>query len=447
MNGILKRLLLCACAALALVGSGEEPAAVAPARLDVVARPEGAQVWVDGVLCGTAGAMPCPVAELAPGFHHVRVTAPSCVPADAVVRLVAGRYERKSFALEEERGLVLVKTTPAGADVRCGGVSLGSTPLLMTSLAAGRPHELDLSLNGHRPRRVRVQTEGRRPLVVEETLTLDSGVLNCVSEPAGATVLVNGVERGVTPVTVRNVPRGRATVTFRLKGYRDETRDNLHIVAGDRQTLSVRLAGLPPRVVVVSTPERANVLVDGKYRGKTPVTLDGLEPGRHSIRVELEGHAPLVREVEFANGAEATETFRLQCVLGRLEVVTSPPGAKILVDGRPAGTTKSLGGDATRSQILAVEGVAAGEHAVVAHLDGHQDASARVVVKPRETGRLSLKLARIFTPDIEIETVSGVHRGEFLEKDALGNITIRISFGVQRTFRRDEIRKVTPILK
>ena len=134
-------------------------------------------------------------------------------------------------------------------------------------------------------------------------------------------------------------------------------------------------------------------------------------------------------------------------VLGRLEVATTPPGAKISVDGKAVGTTRSPGGDATRSQILALEGLAAGEHAVHVRLDGYQDASRRVVVKAKETGRLFVRLVRVFQADTEVETIRGVHRGVLVEKDFLGNITLEVSPGVQQTFRKEEIRKVTSLAR
>ena len=361
-------LALCAaCAALAASGAKETPS-----RLDVAVRPEGAQVSVDGQVRGAA---PCSVFDLAAGEHWIHVEAPSYAPADAFVALAAGDYVQKSFTLAEEKGLILVKT-----------------------------------------------------------------------EPAGATVFVNGVERGVTPVTLAHVPKGVATVVFRLAGYRDETRE-LRLAPGDTPTLAVRLKGLPAKLTVVSTPERAKVFVDDAYQGKTPTTVSALSAGVHAVRIELAGHAPVTREVRLENGAAKTEEFRLESVLGRLEVATTPPGAKISVDGKAVGTTRSLGGDATRSQILALEGLAAGEHAVHVRLDGYQDASRRVVVKAKETGRLFVRLVRVFQADTEVETIRGVHRGVLVEKDFLGNITLEVSPGVQQTFRKEEIRKVTSLAR
>lgn len=406
-------------------------------RLDVTVQPEGAKVMVDGTPRGVA---PCSVFGLAEGAHLVQVEATSYVPQDEFVQMAAGEYVQKSFTLSEERGLLLVRSEPAGADVKCNGVSLGATPLLVTTLASDRVHVLELSLNGYQTKRVDVQMEGRHPLVRTETLALDSGVVDCATEPSGATVLVNGVERGVTPVRLSNVPKGVSTIVFRLPGYRDEVRE-LRLSPGDSQTLSVQLRGQPAKLNVVSTPEGARVFVDDDYQGKTPTTISTLAGGAHKVRIELAGHAPVTRDVVLANGVAKTEEFKLESMLGRLEIVTIPAGAKVSVDGRAVGTTRSLGGG-SRSQILAVENVAAGERSVLVHLDGYQDTSRKTLVKARDTSKLVVKLPRIFQADTELETVSGIHRGALVERDFLGNVTLEIAPGVQQTFRKEDVRKI-----
>lgn len=435
-----------ACALAFVVGG----LAAAPAsRLDVMVLSGTAKVWVDDKEQGTASTnSPCVVSGLAVGRHHVHVQAPSCVAEDAIVEISGpNSYVKKDFTLAEEKGLVLVKTIPAGAEVKCNGVSLGTTPLLVTSLASGRPHNLELSVNGYRSKIVKVSMEGRRPLVIEENLSSDSGILKCISEPAGAVVTVNGVERGVTPLEVGNVPKGKAVVKFHLDGYQDEITEDLRIVAGDIQTLAVTLKGQPAQMTVVSTPEQAKVFVDDDYQGKTPTTVGKLSAGKHKLRVELTGYAPMTRDVEISNGAVTTEEFRLESVLGRIEVVTAPPGARILIDGKYHGSTKSLGGDAVRSQILLLENVPAGEHSIVARLDGCKDASRTVTVNAKDTGKVFIRLEQLFLPDTEIETEAGVQQGILVGKDAAGNITLQLSRGIRRTFLKDEIRKVTPILR
>ena len=414
-----------------------------PTRLDVTVLPEGAQVFVDGTLRGAA---PCQLFDLAPGEHFVRVTAPSCVPADEFVNLAPGSYVQKTYSLQTEKGLVLLKTTPSGADVKYNGVSLGTTPLLVTTLPSGQTHVFELALNGYQTRRIDVALDGRTPVVREESLALDSGTVDCTTDPPGATVMVNGVERGKTPLALTHIPKGLAAITVKLEGYREETRE-LRLTPGDRQTLALSLKALPARLTVVSSPEQARVFLDDDYQGKTPLTISSVTPGTHTLRVELPGHAPVTRSVTLANGAEETEEFKMASVLGRLEISTRPYGAKVLLDGKAVGSTKAQGGDASRSQILALENIPAGEHAVMVHLNGYQDASRKITVRANGTEQVYFTLSRIFTPDTEIETIRGVYRGVFVKKDFFGAITREISPGVEQTFKAEDIRKMKTLAK
>jgi hypothetical protein len=50
-------------------------------------------------------------------------------------------------------------------------------------------------------------------------------------------------------------------------------------------------------LAVSSTPSRAAVTVDGRSAGVTPIVVT-LEPGKHQVRIELEGHHAVTSEVE-----------------------------------------------------------------------------------------------------------------------------------------------------
>ena len=430
-------------ASLALFGAD-----AIPLRLDVTGQPEGARVSVDGKLRGTLrSSAPCAVLPLAPGRHLLHVEAPYYHPLDTYIYLdEATNYVSHAVDLEPERGIVLLTTKPAGAAVTYNGSDIGTTPLLVTSLACGRRHALEFACNGYQRKRIEVSVESRRPIVRNEELVLDSGIVACTTEPPGATVLVNGIERGATPLDVM-IPRGGARLTVRLDGYK-EVEQSVGVVPGERRTLALKLEGLPARLSVVTEPEQAKVYLDGDYQGKSPVVIESARPGMHEIRVERTGYAPDARSVQLENGGDATETFVLRSVLGRLEIITSPPGAHITVDGRAAGSTRAQG-EAEKSQILMIENVAAGEHAVGAHLDGYLDVSRKVVVGATETRQIYIPMKRHFVADIEVETINGAPvRGALVpDQTTPRDIVVETRPGVFRTIRRDTIRKITPISK
>ncbi len=413
-----------------------------PIRLDVSVQPEDAQVFVDNV---ARGAAPVSIFDLKPGKHLVHIEAPSYVAQDDIVVVAPGDYIQKAYTLNEERALILIRSQPSGADVRYNGVSIGETPLLITSFATGKSYPVELNLTGYQKKKINLVPEGRKPLVLDEALVLDSGVINCSSEPIGATVVVNGIERGVTPIKIENVPKGLATVTMKLAGYQDETRE-LRLAPGDEQSLSLKMKGKPARLKIVSSPEQARVFVDGDYQGKTPVTIPALVAGSHEIRIELAGFGDMTRKIEVANGQELTEEFALTSVLGRLEIVTIPAGAKISVDGKAVGTTRSQGGDIQRSQVLLLNKIPAGMHSILAHLDGYQDAVRRVKVSADTPATVVIKLRSIFIPDTRVETTTGTrpYVGVLISNGPEG-LELETKPGIRQTFRPEDIRKVEPI--
>ncbi len=442
MNKI-KTFVALAFAAVSLLAGADSP----PMRLDVIGQPEGARVFVDGQLSGTLGSSPCTVVPLSPGRHLLHVEAKNFIPLDTYVELTeSANFVKQAVDLKPEHGLVLLKSNPSGATVSYNGRDVGKTPLLMTSLACGRKHTLELAVNGYQRKRIDVEVDSRRPIVRTEDLVLDSGIITCHTEPSGATVLVNGIKRGVTPVDVM-IPRGGAELTVRLEGYQDVTQ-SIGMSAGERRTISLKLEGLPVRLSVVSEPEQAKVYLDGNYQGKSPATIESVRPGAHELRVELSGYATETRTLLLEGGGDATETFTLKNVRGRLEIVTSPPGAKITLDGRTVGTTKAQG-EAYRSMILKVEDVAAGEHAIGVSLDGHLDVSRKITIDATETKQVYIPLKRNFIVDTEVETINGAPVRGAVDQSQTNpqQIVIETRPGVFRYIPRETIRKITPIMK
>ena len=409
-------------------------------RVNVTSQPEGASVIIDGVDRGRTPAM---LFDLEPGRHHLKYRLAGYVEKDVFVdtRDARGPCVEWNESLEEEKGILLLKTDPADCDIQIDGVSVGRTPLLVTHLPVKGSTAVKLRKAGYLDQTIKVRFDGRRPLVREEKMVSASGTIDITSEPAGAEVTVNGIVRGVTPITVDEVPRGRATVKFRLDGFAEEVRE-LAINAGDVQTLPIVLKGLPGTLVLTSVPEGARFYVNDEAKGKGPVSVPGLKPGEYMARAELEGYGTTSRTITLGNGQSVNEEFRLSNVMGRIEVRTSPVGAQVVLDGRPCGFTRSKDLDAEFSDVLAIENVMEGEHTLVLKMDGYADRTCHPEVEREKTAKLhGLRLRRIFTPDIEIVTSLDTYRGVLVRRSAVG-VEIEIKPGVMRSFSQDEIRKI-----
>jgi PEGA domain-containing protein len=134
-----------------------------------------------------------------------------------------------------EAGRLVVRSTPAGADVMVDGQSRGVTPLTLRELAFGA-HTIAVSHQGHDTRRQRVTLSERRPArSVSVTLrptnvpapttaaTNTTGSLQVASRPSGAQVFVDDNLIGTTPFLLPNVAAGSRHLRFELSGYQSWT--------------------------------------------------------------------------------------------------------------------------------------------------------------------------------------------------------------------------------
>jgi hypothetical protein len=97
-------------------------------------------------------------------------------------------------------------------------------------------------------------------------------------------------------------------------------------------------AAAPPTgdLLVETTPKGARVLVDGKVRGKTPMTITSLTPGRHKLVVESTDGVVIRRDVNIRAGERAVASELL--VSGWLTVHSRVP-VDVHVNGRRVGTS------------------------------------------------------------------------------------------------------------
>jgi hypothetical protein len=86
-----------------------------------------------------------------------------------------------------------------------------------------------------------------------------------------------------------------------------------------------------------SIPEGASVVVDTAYKGMTPLTVDGLDPGVHNVTFTRFGYAALSTPVTVEAGSVSEVNATLLPSAGALLVITTPAGALLTIDGQPGG--------------------------------------------------------------------------------------------------------------
>ncbi len=143
---------------------------------------------------------------------------------------------------------------------------------------------------------------------------------------------------------------------------------------------------------IESEPPGARVSVNGQAKGQTPLQLSDLPFGSYQVRVEQKGYDPQTRDVSLhAGSAAGVLQFALvraaAAVPGGADVVSTPPGASVSVDGRPVGTTP-----------LAGLKLKPGRHRLEVALDEHETWTGTVDVAAGETRRVEVRLRALPKP-------------------------------------------------
>ncbi len=399
------RLLTAALTLSALVASAapEQPAT----QLSVRTNPEGAQITVNHSARGRA---PLLLTDLPPGRYLVHAARDGFEDAFENVTVEAGGSFDVSFEMQPLTGLLLMVSEPEGAEVSSGGIAMGNTPLLITTLPQGI-HRLSLALPGYQTKEISVNLKGRTPLRESVRLLADSGTVTVDSDPPGAEVLINGIARGTTPCRIERIPGGSVKLEIRQAGFIPHSRD-IALAAGEEQRVNVALQPLPGSLTIVSIPAQARVYVNNEFKGESPCTLDNTEPGEYRVRVEMPGHTPVARNVTVLKGQSSTEEFRLEKNTGILTVITAPAGCTILVDGKKQGITSAAqSATSAVSDPLAIEGIIAGEHTVEIIRKGYAPQKRTVTIERDRTTPLQIKLVRQFIPNYEITTTRSYYKG------------------------------------
>ncbi len=218
------------------------------------------------------------------------------------------------------------------------------------------------------------------------------------------------------------------------------------------------LSQKPGSIQVISLPQGAYASVDGvPVNGYTPVTVPGIAPGSHIVKVGKPGYAEWAGNITVKAGLKSYVYAALKPVTGIITVQSSPAGGTVYIDNVSSGTTNivipdipsgvhqlrveksgyikwestvtvnggqnllvkanlksdsgsvqvnsnpqggvvSLDGNAVATSPALLKSVASGSHTVTIKKEGYLEYSANVTIRPGDTKYLYAKLEKTPKP-------------------------------------------------
>ncbi|MBK6451573.1 MAG: SUMF1/EgtB/PvdO family nonheme iron enzyme [Proteobacteria bacterium] len=269
-----------------------------------------------------------------PGEYAVEIQRKGYVSLRAPIKVTDAPNQSFRYRLTKLPGILQVQT-PVAARISVAGKDAGAAPGEIR-LPAGR-HELLVTAPRYLPFKATVDIDGmeQRQLLTAKLVAAWAPV-TVLTEPAGATVLVDGAAQGATPAKLE-LDAGTHRIELRQAGFKNWVTD-LQVVANQPQTLGPVRLGLPDGTLVVRTdPVGASVSVGGAFRGRSPVTLDVRPDVALALVASREGYEPGTTQLTVGPGERREVQLSLQPIFGEVTVMAEPASAEVFANGRSVG--------------------------------------------------------------------------------------------------------------
>jgi hypothetical protein len=276
--------------ALALVALGEggliatrayrKPAAPALGTLSVQTNPPGVAVFVDGVAHGNTPAR----VSLAAGSHILELRGrgvPRVIPVSVTAGAEASQY--LELPLTPSTGSLLVQSEPAGARVSIDGTEHGVAPVSVADLTPGE-HEVVLQADGGQPvrQKVVIQAGVTASILAPVTTAAPGPVSGWVSLKSPVTIEIreNGRLVGTSDTDKIMMAAGRHDVVLANDTLGYHASRSIQVPPGKVAPIAV---DLPQGTININAAPWADVFIDGRHVGETPIGNLPLAIGPHEV--------------------------------------------------------------------------------------------------------------------------------------------------------------------
>lgn len=280
--------------------------------IQVISYPSGATAVLDRSQSQTT---PATFPNVPVGSHEVSVYLSGYQTFYTPVTVYKGQtsYVNAQLTSPVTTGSLSISSVPSMAAIYVDGGYQGVTPNVIGNLLAGS-HTVILSKAGYQDWISQVSISSGLTTTISATLSSDPkpvyGTVSIRSDPPGASVYADDTYVGQTgtnvPLVFTQVKPGYHTLLLSKPGYQDYTQSGL-VTAGQNLDLVIKLTPSPQTpttgsVSISSAPSDAEVYLDNVFRGLSPLTIDSVSPGTHTVLIRLSGYQDWPSQIQVTAG-------------------------------------------------------------------------------------------------------------------------------------------------
>ena len=221
-----------------------------------------------------------------------------------------GETNPLNVQLSPEIGILKVITSPENADVYLNNKLYGRTPLLAEVPTGSFNMEIKNKLYKTVTDNITISLNDT--LSMNRTLPRNYNVINVISNPMQAEVVVDNDTLGKTPLTYVKIPAGNHSIFIQRPGYQTYKTVFDLPVNGPGKIFNVPLRLKETLFSVQGSPQQVRVRLDDKSVGTMPFDPIDVTYGKHRVTIDKTGYHKLNTEIEIKSEEPFTYQYRLR---------------------------------------------------------------------------------------------------------------------------------------
>ncbi|MBQ9137412.1 MAG: PEGA domain-containing protein [Alistipes sp.] len=321
----------------------------------------GADVYLDSIFKGrTDDNFRCTLADVMIGVHTLKVVYGNISHEQSIeVNKSSISFRQNVNIASSKPQYVVFVVEPSNSVVTIDNQLYVAEDGVVVALLENGTHSFKAEAQGYHPQSGTFTVSGEK---VERTITLKGDFATVtLTADSGADIYVNDKRVGTTSWSGK-LNSGLYIFEARKSGYR--TQSLTQQITSAQPTQSYRLPALMPiygSADITSTPAMADITIDGKPVGRTPLLLDNLLTGEHTVVISKVGYASKTQKIVVADGKTTTVSATLTKVATQTPSATPSSSGKTYKvgdyynDGKKKGVVFEVSADGRHGKIVSMK--------------------------------------------------------------------------------------------
>jgi len=263
-------------------------------RLQVSSNPEEAKLFLDGYYRGHT---PFDSVSIRDGKYKLTLTKPDYLDYSQDITIYSGKVTKIEGKLKSKYGKISLTYVPMNANIYLDGQKIDDYIKYFEKIPVG-PHQIKIYKYGWREWSQNIMVNSGKTTTVKVSLIPAYGFIKISSQPDNAKIFLNNDYFSLIKKekTLNDIFPGKYKITLTKPGYKDWTKE-IEVFPYDTATVSAQLQPWFATLNLTSKPSSAQVYLNNKYVGSTPLSYNRLIYGTYKLELRIKGYRPWKEEL------------------------------------------------------------------------------------------------------------------------------------------------------